>query len=97
MIDGADLAPGAVEVDHLDAVVVGIHPVENALWDVQAESVWPQHRFAAQEDVSVGAVHPGPLDFASLALLRILLPVCPVQPPENAAWEPSLEYFTKRN
>lgn len=81
MIDRADLTPGAVEVDHLDAVVVGIHPVEDALWDVQAESVWPQHRFAAQEDVSVGAIHPGPLNFAPLALLRVLLPVGPIHPP----------------
>lgn len=87
IIQSADLAFGAVEVDHLDAVVVGVHPVEDALRDVQAESVGPQHRFAGQEHVSVGAVHPSPLDLAPLALLRVLFPVCPVHPPEEAIKE----------
>lgn len=84
----ADLALGAViKVDHLNAVVVSIHPVKDALRDVQAQTVGPQHCFASQEHVSVGAVHPSPLNFSSLALLRVLLPVCPVHPPEESTRE----------
>lgn len=80
---GTNLALRAVEVDHLDAVVVGINPVKDALWDVQTQAVGPQHSFAGQEDASVGAVHPSPLDFTTLALLWILLPVGPVHPPKK--------------
>lgn len=87
MTAGADLAFRAVEVDHLNAVVVGVHPVEDALWDVQTQAIGPQHCFAGQENVPVGAVHPSSLNFTSLALLRILLPVCPVHPPEEATGE----------
>lgn len=78
-----DLAFRAVEVNHLNAVVVGIHPVEDALWDVQTQAVGPQHSFAGQEDISVGAVHPSTFNFASFAFLRVLLPVCPVHPPKD--------------
>lgn len=79
----ADLALGAVQIDHLDAVVEGVHPVEDSLWDVQTQAVGPQHRFTGQEHIPVGAVHPGTLYSASFALLRVLLPVCPVHPPKE--------------
>lgn len=80
---GADLSLGAVKVNHLNPVVVGVHPVEDPLRDVQAQTVGPKHCFAGQEHVSVGAVHPSPLNFTALALLGVLLPVCPVHPPEE--------------
>lgn len=84
MCSAADLALGAVEVDHLDAVVVGVHPVEDPLGDVQTQAVGPQHRFTAQEHVPVGTVHPSPLDSTPLALLGVFLPVRPVHPPDEA-------------
>lgn len=93
----ADLATRAVKVDHLDAVVVGVHPIENALWDVQTQAVGPQHRFAGQEHISVGAIHPGPLNFASLALLRVFLPVSPVHPPVGTAGELSYMFIEKQS
>lgn len=83
MMANTDLSFGAVEVDHLNAVVVGVHPVEDALWDVQTQAVGPQHSFTGQEHVSVGAIHPSTLNFASLAFLRVLLPVCPVHPSKD--------------
>lgn len=83
----ADLAFRVVQVDHLDAVVVGVHPVEKALRNVKTQAVGPQHCFAGQEHISVGAVHPSALNFPSLTLLRVLLPVCPVHPSGEATGE----------
>jgi len=72
---------GAVEIDHLDAVIESIHPVEDLGWDVQAQPVGPQDSLGGDEDVAVGTIHPGSLNLAPLAVLGILLPVCPVHPP----------------
>lgn len=96
-MERADLATGAVKVDHLDAVVVCIHPIENALWDVQTQAVGPQHCFAGQEHISVGAIHPSPLNFASLALLGVFLPVCPIHPPVGTTGELSYVLFIEGN
>lgn len=43
----------SVEKHHLDAVVVRIHPVQDALLDVQAEAIGPEHSFRRKQDASV--------------------------------------------
>lgn len=51
-------ALSGVEHHRLDAVVVGVHPVQHALLDVQTQAIGPQHVFGGDEDAGVGAVHP---------------------------------------
>lgn len=97
MMESADLASGIVKVDHLNAVVVGIHPVEDALWDVQTQAIRPQQCFAGQEHISVRAIHPSTLNFATFALFRVLLPVGPIHPPEEATRESNVARQKKKH
>lgn len=71
--------PGAVEVDLLDVVVVGITPVHGAGAVVQRQAVGPQH-VGGDENAAVGAVHPGLLDPPDAVVHLVLLPVRPVHP-----------------
>lgn len=82
----AHLPVCAIEQYGLDAVVEGIHPVEASCWDVQAQPIGPQHCLGGDKDVSVGAIHPGPLQPPSPTVLGVLLPVCPVHPPVGSDW-----------
>lgn len=75
-----NLSLSCVQVNHLNAVVVSIHPVQNALGNVQTQPIRPKHRLTGQEYLVVGTVHPGFLDLASIALGGVLLPVRPVHP-----------------
>lgn len=70
---------GAIEVDPLDVVVVGVAPVHGAAAVVQRQPVGPQH-VGGDEDAAVGAVHPGLLDAADAVVDLVLLPVSPVHP-----------------
>ena len=72
-------SPGAVEVDLLDVVVVGVAPVHGAAAVVQRQAVGPQH-VGGDEDAAVGSVHPGRLYPPDAVIDLVLLPVCPVHP-----------------
>lgn len=74
---------GGVEQNHLNTVVVGVHPVQDALLDVQAQAVWPQHVFGGDEDGKVGAIHPGFPYAATVRVSGVLLPVAAIQHPET--------------
>lgn len=76
-------ALGVVEQHHFDAVIVGVHPVQHALLDVQTQTVGPQHVFGGDEDAGVGAVHPRLPYAAAIGVSRVLLPVAPVHHPET--------------
>lgn len=71
---------GVVEVDHVNSIVISVHPVEDPLRDVQTQAVGPQNCLMWYQNFSIGAVHPRTLDLPPLALLWVLFPVSPVHP-----------------
>lgn len=70
---------GAVEINPLNVVVVGVAPVHGAGAVVQRQAVGPQH-VGGHEDAAVGSVHPGFLDPPDAVVDLVLFPVCPVHP-----------------
>ena len=72
----------SVEKDSLNVVIVSVTPEHGAGGVVQGESVGPQH-VCGDEDLAVGAIHPGSLYLADAVVHLVLLPVCPVDPTET--------------
>lgn len=70
---------GAIEINPLNVVVVGVAPVHGTGAVVQRQAVGPQH-VGGHEDASVGSVHPGFLDPPDAVVDLVLFPVCPVHP-----------------
>lgn len=70
---------GAIEINLLNVVVVGVAPVHGTGAVVQRQAVGPQH-VGGHEDASVGSVHPGFLDPPDAVIDLVLFPVCPVHP-----------------
>lgn len=75
-----NLSLSGVEVNQLNTVVVSIHPVQNALGNVQTQAIRPQHGLAGQEYLVMRTIHPSFLYLPSVALGGVLLPVSPVHP-----------------
>ncbi len=75
-----NLPLSGVEVNQLNTVVVSIHPVKDALRNVQTQTVRPQHCLAGQKHLVMRTIHPSFLDLPSVALCGVLLPVSPVHP-----------------
>lgn len=79
MPGGAHPSAGAVEINPLNVVVVGVAPVHGAGAVVQRQPIGPQH-VGGDEDATVGSVHPGFFDAPDAVVHLVLFPIGPVHP-----------------